>query len=430
MRSAAVFLTLILVAPLASAAILARPTAPTTLAPVALGLPGPRDGDVLLMLAHEKGLDPARLPVPVPRAGDSIASLVTRLALRTDTGTPVGDLAAFGALDPRIEAPVLTLLIAMEQAWIIRDAAFPVDPSMPDAVPPLTPEQEEALVTSAILVLDTLDSAVIPQLQALADLPVWPTIPIADPVGILRIGSAGNDIDTLPRIVSIDGKGDDTYNNNIAFASPPDFVPTTLESPVGVAIDVSGDDTYLQRSELFGTVGASFLGAGIFYDLNGDDLYDCSDCAGYAAAGVGFFRDVKGNDAYDVGSWTLGIASYGIAIAREDEGNDIYEPSTGMGFAENGGLALFWDRAGADQYLARFSNSAALGSARDASHGWFVDEGSENDVYWEQLHNGSFGLGRCDSCKWSSGSNNPENFGGRGNDGYGLAYLFAHQDTH
>jgi hypothetical protein len=427
MRIAPLAVVILLLSVPASSALL--PTAPS--AP-ALGLPGPRDGDIILLMAQHTGLHPTRLAIPTPALGDSVPALVARLAERAGHPAPThAELAGFAALDPRLAAPVLTLLVAIEQAWILRDQAF----DGPETKI-LTPVEEEMLVAAAIMLLDTADAIVIPQLQALADEPVWPPIAIADPVGILRIGSAGDDVDTLPRAVSIDGRGNDQYRNSIAYAIPVDFNVNTVETPVAFAIDLQGNDYYEQVVRTRGHVGFASRGIAAFYDLDGDDEYTCdTTCFGSVVNGIAVARDVKGDDVHDAGSFAYGSAAGdigGLGLAREDAGDDRYLlAGTTAGSGSTTGFGLFWDRAGEDSYTAYFDTSALFGWARGASHGWHVDDGPESDTYWIRQDNSPFGKGRCHGCIWSSGVDNPPDHGGRGNNGMGgLPYLFAYQDTH
>lgn len=416
MRVVAIVLIVLLLAPVASALIV-PPRAQHVPSAAALGLPGPRDGDVLLELAHAKGLAPARLAVPIPSASDDLASVIARLAERMDASTSVGDLAEFDALDARIRAPVLVLLLAMEQAWDLRDAALGPER---EASSPITPEQEEELVTAAILLTDTIDSIVIPQLQALSGLPVWPPVPIADPVGVVRIGSGGDDVDLLYRILSIDGAGNDWYPNDIAIADP-------LRSPIAAAIDLGGDDDYT------GAAGRGEAGVSIFYDTNGADKYVCGQrCFASTVDGVAVFRDVAGNDNF-TGSYILGATTSGLSYFRDDQGDDYHRVGpASAGYGSRAGLGLFWDRNGADEYRTHAWTIAEFGYADQNAYGWFVDEGPETDIFWVNSLNIPYGRGRCNDCTWSaSAAGTSEGFGGRGNDNSGgLPYLFAYQDTH
>ncbi|MFP5356300.1 MAG: hypothetical protein ACLGIK_14325, partial [Gemmatimonadota bacterium] len=420
----AIVLLLLAATPASSAlfAAIAPPAAPT------IGLPGPRDGDIILLLAKHRGIHVDRLPLVEPQPGDTIPGLVGRFATRAGHVAPSeADLAVFASLDPALVPPILALLVAVERVWDLRDAAFEgVDPKHPI----LSQEQERQLVEAAILLLDTLDAVVIPQLQALADAPVWPPVAVADPVGILRIGSAGNDVDTLPRAISIDGRGNDVYKNRIAYATPVDFNPMTVETPVAVAIDLQGDDKYVNAAN-----GRAFLGIAAFYDLRGNDEYVCSFCLGKATIGVALARDVGGGDTYTTGVDALGTvagAAGGLGYFREDMGDDRYLAETyAVGAADDSGIGMFWDRQGADLYESHDSAIALFGWGSGTADAWHIDEGAEIDTYWNRERALPYGNGRCDQCIWSSGRDNPSHFGGRGNNGEGgLAYLFAYQDTH
>ena len=436
MRAIALAVVILMLAPAAGALVV-----PRAAAPIAREL---SDGDVLLLMAREKGLEPRRLAVPTPAPADDIPALLQRLAARGGASMSAHDARAFDTLHPALAPPILTLLVAIEQAWILRDAAFAgidveaalareeLSPEERAALPPvLSPEQEEDLVTAAILLSDTLDGVVLPALDALADAPVWPPIPLADPVGVLRVGSAGNDLDTLERLVTIDGTGNDVYRNNAGGTRwIDDTNPATLGYPIALALDLRGDDRYgstgTSRAQ-----GSGSAGIGLLVDRSGNDGYQCSRvCQGYSVIGVGLLRDHAGHDFYR--SWDAGIGSTDlVALFRDDEGNDYYETAVaGVGYAEDTGFALFWDLGGQDKYVAVGSSLSAFGYATGDARGWLVEEGVAVDMYRHNATNSGF-PGRCNDCVWKAGTSLSASAGGRGNDNAGgLPYLFARQDTH
>lgn len=158
-----------------------------------------------------------------------------------------------------------------------------------------------------------------------------------------------------------------------------------------LVIDLSGDDRY--SAELFGQ-GAAAHGLGAIVDLNGDDSYGLrAGGQGFGLAeGVGVLWDRGGNDTYVSGglvdlfgrggglSWAQGAAfgfrtalGGGIGILRDDAGDDTYQAqmyAQGAGYYY--GLGLLWDRGGGDRYRAtRYAQGSgvheALGVLRDES---------------------------------------------------------------
>lgn len=436
-RSLAFLVILVLAAP-AAGALLAPPPVQTSI------LPGPRDGDVLVMLGREMGLDPTRLPTPEVPAGLDVPTIVTRLAERHGTPLSPEEAAIYRELHPSIAAPVLTLLVTMEAAWDMRDAALGhitredweahLEAERLGLAPTLviTPDQQEAMLNAAIMLSDTLDTLVLPQLDLLANTPVWPPIPLADPVGILYIGTTGNDI-TGPtdRFLQIDPRGNDQYENNAGGAAAFRNIAGGVQGHdvgyvIAISIDLHGDDTYDHISHHDSDAqGAGSIAIGFLIDLRGSDYY-----RGYSGAqgagstgGVGVFRDASGDDNYRAGTMSIGGGSLGIGYFRDDTGNDHYlVASSAGGYGSAYGLGLMWERGGDDEYAAITylgADDKSYGGARTDGRGWFVDE-SGDDVWlpdWNKRYHPLAGNDRT----W--GTN-----GARGNDNMGgLAYVIAKQ---
>ncbi|HET6403358.1 MAG TPA: hypothetical protein VFH78_01820, partial [Candidatus Thermoplasmatota archaeon] len=158
--------------------------------------------------------------------------------------------------------------------------------------------------------------------------------------------------------------------------------------------------------------------------LGGDDSYTPTSAAGSAGSGgigIGVFRDVAGND-WHFGWDSLGYTNSVLGYYRDDAGNDHYRAwfSSG-GFSENGGLALMWDRAGADEYISSSSSTWLWGYDR-GGRAWFVDETASADV-WYALTSGMAHPLACNDCTWTAGTTGS----GRGNDNRGgLAYIIAY----
>ena len=393
------------------------------------------DAEVLLLLAHQMGLQATRLPIPIAPPDADLGALASALGARAGLELAQEDIDAFRALDPLVALPTATLILAMLQAWDLRDLAF-ADWTEEDYTsaehalqlglePPkvLTPDQMESLLNAAILLSDTIESIVIPQLELAANAGVWPPIAIADPVGVLRIGSSGNDIETIDRILQIDARGDDVYRNN-AGGAVIEISPRVVR-PIAASIDLSGNDVY-EREIPLPAQGAGRFGIGLLYDLRGDDRYhSLTDSTGSGKVGVGLLRDASGADRYRVDLFSLGSSAAGLGYLRDDAGDDIYHAGAlAGGSGVTGGMGVFWDRGGIDEYGSRFGDTAMWGWAETDGKGWFVDETASTDTYVNLFNPSRPHPRACNTCIWSAGLTP----GGRGNDNYGgLAYLIAKQ---
>lgn len=432
----ALFLIVVVLAPVASAALV--PPAPK-LASIPSVLDGPRDGDVLMLMGQALGLSPTRVPTPSVPMGLDVPTIVQRLALRQGSPISQEDAATFKALHPAVAAPVLTMLVAMEEAWTMRDqayahvgerelrAAVEAERAGLPAQPVLSPDEQEMVINAAIMLSDTIDMIVLPQLDALADLPVWPPIQLADPAGILRVGTTGNDTDTIDRFLQIDPQGDDMIFNNAGGAALfRDLVPGRIDAGyvIAVSIDLRGDDTYVHVDPhgSFGQ-GAGYGGIGLLLDVEGDDFYRCTGaCQGAGGTGgVGVMRDVNGNDLVRSGGSSLGRSGGGIGFARNDAGDDEYRQGTrSAGYGSARGLGLFWERSGNEEYYVDLGNQRTFGYAETEGRGWFVDEGNGSDVWLPDMNGDPHPFAGNDRT-W--GVN-----GGRANDNRGgLAFLIAKQ---
>ncbi|HET6404930.1 MAG TPA: hypothetical protein VFH78_09795 [Candidatus Thermoplasmatota archaeon] len=431
MRGVALLISVLLLVPLAHALVAPRVDVEPLVAPFPTDI---TDAEVLMLLAPQLGVAPTRLSIPqADLAGTSLGALVERFAARAELVVTPEEVAAFDALDPRLALPVATMLLAMEQAWTLRDRAFadwtPEEieatqaalregaplPRLPD------PQTMEDLVNAAILLSDAIESIVIPQLQAAADAGVWPATAVADAAGVLRVGGTGNDVETLDRFLMVDARGDDTYHNNagggfVSIATP------QRSRPVAVAIDLRGNDVYRQPA-VFPAFGAGAFGLGVLYALGGDDRYEPTSSggsAGFGSLGVGIFRDTAGKD-WHYGHSSLGYSNFGFGYFRDDGGDDYYRAwfSAG-GFADNGGLGVFWDRGGTDSYVSSSGVVELWGYSRRGGSGWFVDESTAEDQ-WRALNGVPHPLA-CNDCTWAAGTDD----GGQGNDNRGgLAAIIA-----
>jgi hypothetical protein len=438
MRSSALVIAAVLVAPLAAA--LAVPQPGGTVRPLPADL---SDSDLVHLLLASSAWGDVRAPALMVPHDASLVGLVVKLGERAHLEPTPADLAAYARLDPRVAAPVATLLAAVDQAWELRDRAF--EKLTPDErvelarlvlagdASPRRAELElsvspEFLFQAALLVLDTVDGIVTPALQDAVAHGAWPPAGVSDSVGILRLGSTGNDLEAKNRIVQIDPMGDDTYWNNAGGTTLlDDLDPTTPDYSIAVSLDFEGNDMYYNTAKQF-IQGAGSLGIGMLKDYAGNDTYRCGiHCQGNDAEGFGLHRDYIGNDAYASGSRAVGSGDY-LSVFREDQGNDNYTVGSASGGASDADEAtgLLWDRAGRDQYRLNAGTSyPAYGWSDGGGRGWLVDEGQEIDYYQTALSI-SHPHG-CNNCSWIAGEPGDfTNTNGRGNDNAGgLASLLS-----
>lgn len=459
MRAAAIVLAALLLAvPTTGAIHRAGPAAPPDADGAALDprlvplLPADlRDGDLLRLLAPAAGLHPTpRAPPPAPAPGDTVPAAALRLARLAGAHDAAPDhFAQYASLDPRLAAPVLAQLVAIEHAWLLRDHAVTLtsdelrelrdlaergDAATPRAQQLAAGVDMQALLDAAILLLDTLDAVVLPALQDLADSDAWPQEALRDDVGVLRVGGTGDDEESKDRILQIDPRGHDRWLNNAgATTLLDDLDPTTPDFNVAVHVDLEGDDVYDHAETC---QGGAFAGVGIALDLEGIDSYRCARLGmGGGQRGIGYLRDRGGNDTYGAGSYGIGGAVVGgFGIVRDDAGDDVHSvgATSGGAASADGSLGLLWDRGGSDTYASGFNTfTQAYGFGIDGGRGWLVDEGPSVDSYFPGA---IVAVHTCNDCTWAAGYGaggwgTLTKLHGRGNDNMGgLAYLVAHQE--
>ncbi|GEM_PF-4606919 len=389
--------------------------APLSPAPPPTDLP---DGKLVRLLALHEGI-PVRhaAPLVVVPPDANVPALVLKLGARAGLDPHPQDAAAFATLDPRVAAPVATILVAVDRAWDLTDAAFAkLTPADRATLLALAQEgryhdpqflrldalvDKAALVDAAILLLDAVEGAAIPALQQAIAAGAWPPAGAWDPVGVLRLGSTGNDTESTDRIVQIDPSGDDTYLNNAGGTTILERVsPPKPGYQVALSLDFGGNDRYDNLA--YPSQGSGAFGVGVLEDLAGEDEYRCDMyCEGASNNGVGVLRDYGGDDSYDAGDRAIGFGG-GIGVARDDAGNDSYLVSgeAGGNSARLGSVGLLWDQAGTDSYRGRFDDVEIYGFSSNGGDGWLVDEGPETDVYalpHDPLPHA------CNDCKWRAG---------------------------
>lgn len=137
----------------------------------------------------------------------------------------------------------------------------------------------------------------------------------------------------------------ETRFGRIALGTPNDDY---YEGEFAVLIEPGGNDTY-RNCRIGAAYGTPDRRVGMFFDMGGDDFYDCGDTnitLGAAVLGAAVFADTgTGNDRYSAGSCTLGAAMGGCAVFFDDGGTDIYEGKTYTQGAAGFGVALMMDYA-------------------------------------------------------------------------------------
>lgn len=441
MRGIAIVVAIALSVPLVGSLFPAPPAhAATPLLPKDFG-----DADLLRLLAAKEGYHPTAQALRTLPPGVTLDGMVAKLGARAGLDVRASDLAPFAKLDPSVAGPTTLLLVAVDQAWTMRDQAFaklsPAEQQEllarlrahddgPRTVALAAQVDEPTLIDAAILLDDTLEGVVMPQLQQAAQSGAWPPAGAWDPIGVLRLGSTGNDVERTNRIVQIDPSGDDTYDNNAGGTATLSSNPGSPLIAVAVSVDLGGNDTYSDYASGDAPQGGGGLGIGLLLDAAGNDSYQCSQhCQGGGAFGVGLLHDYGGDDSYLSSQGSTGSGDGGIGVLRDDRGNDSYRAGGLAGGYSGfyGSVGLLWDRSGADTYAPIGSNGQLWGWAQGDNLGMFVDEGHDVDTY---VTRGSWPDHGCNDCTWTIVD--PELGGGQlthrqtGNDGEGgLAAMLA-----
>jgi hypothetical protein len=202
-------------------------------------------------------------------------------------------------------------------------------------------------------------------------------------VGIVSIGTWGDDHHGPGAAVIIDPGGDDVYER----------APVT-GGAVSVIVDFAGNDSY-RGSDLV------VNGLSAIVDFSGNDRYAMSGPGlGAVIFGVSLLIDLAGHDSYEATLFGQGAAAFGVGAILDLRGNDNYRlRAVGQGFGMAHGLGLLWDRDGDDTYVAggvrdAFDRGGGVSMAQGAARGARTslgggvgmlrdDEG--NDVYEAEM---------------------------------------------
>jgi hypothetical protein len=155
-------------------------------------------------------------------------------------------------------------------------------------------------------------------------------------IGIVSIGTRGNDHHGADAALIVDPGGDDHYTRK-----------PLRGGGIAVIVDLGGNDTY---------AGSDLVVRGLsaIVDLSGNDRYEADGPGlGAAIAGAALLFDLAGDDSYRSGYFGQGAAAFGIGALIDLQGNDRYAVRAwGQGLGLAGGLGLLWDRDGNDLYSA------------------------------------------------------------------------------
>lgn len=165
------------------------------------------------------------------------------------------------------------------------------------------------------------------------------------PWGWIRMRGGGDDqIDGTNALLIVDFGGDDVYNGPVAASD--------AGRPIGILLDLGGDDRYQSASEP--AQGAGICGVGVLIDHDGNDRYKAERYAqGVGQFGLGLCADLGGDDEYFVKFSGQGAGFFGSGLLLDAAGADRYTIyGDGQGFGGVAGMGVLADRSGNDIYLA------------------------------------------------------------------------------
>lgn len=176
--------------------------------------------------------------------------------------------------------------------------------------------------------------------------------------GHVVVGGSGRNGYRGDEALVIDLGGDDRYYRRVGSGHG-------LALPVGVAIDLDGDDLYT-ATEPFAQ-GAALLGVGLLVDRRGHDRYTslAPFAQGAALCGAAALVDLSGDDIYRADIYAHGsVLAQGVAVLLDRSGRDSYECGMyGQGFAGPGGVGLLLDATGDDHYACLGRKLCSYGEA-------------------------------------------------------------------
>jgi hypothetical protein len=188
------------------------------------------------------------------------------------------------------------------------------------------------------------------------------TITMETSAGKVIIGGFGDNTYTSKYALIIDFEGDDVYRTDAS----------RVEEGVSLVIDLVGNDEY-QHTRNYAQ-GAAFMGIGIVYDQQGNDVYTAKAYSqGFSLFGVGLLIDESGNDRYFSNHLSQAAAFWGISLLLDKSGNDNYHANYyAQAVGGTKGVAALIDMNGDDHYFAtgeKESSYAVSGIFLGASQG-------------------------------------------------------------
>ena len=184
-------------------------------------------------------------------------------------------------------------------------------------------------------------------------------------VGLVSLGTSGDDVHGPDAAVIVDPGGNDTYER-----------APTLDGGLSLIVDLGGDDVY-RGSDIV------VRGLAAIIDLSGNDRYITAGPGwGAAIAGVSLLLDVAGHDVYESGLIGQGAAAFGFGALMDLEGDDTYTlRAGGQGFGMAGGVGLLWDRGGNDRYRVSglddaYGRGGGVSNAQGAAFGFRTSIGA------------------------------------------------------
>ncbi|MBI2193167.1 MAG: hypothetical protein HYU36_14400 [Planctomycetes bacterium] len=174
------------------------------------------------------------------------------------------------------------------------------------------------------------------------------SINVLTPLGRIVAAGTGNETHSSGDCaVLVDLGGDDTFIGATGATS-------SLDVPISIAIDLSGNDVYRCDDERQISQGAAIFGAGVLIDLAGNDTYQAKRGAqGYGLFGLGMLVDYQGDDQYILEYSGQGAGYFGIGLNLDGEGSDTYSLyGDGQGFGGPGGVGVLANQTGNDTYTA------------------------------------------------------------------------------
>jgi len=171
---------------------------------------------------------------------------------------------------------------------------------------------------------------------------------IVTPIGRIVISGTKDDVHEYnDLLLLVDLGGDDVYKGPIG--STP-----SLNIPISLAIDLEGDDKYINKDEFVPSQGAAIFGAAMLLDMEGNDVYESKRFAqGSGMFGIGILADMEGDDKYDM--WTIGQGAgfFGVGVAIDNNGDDSYRIyGDGQGYGGVAGVGTLINRTGNDSYYS------------------------------------------------------------------------------